>query len=223
LSDAAARHLGGETMRKYVFLFKQLEAFATRRTILRIMDFNADLLSEFRATWNDGPLSSAKKLERLHSIFRFAVGRKWIESNPASELKMPKVKPNATLPFSDEEFVRIVDAADSNPRLLAFVCVMRYAGLRISEATTLAVSALQGDKLHLRTEKTGEAVRVPLPGFVLEQSRNVPHSNPEYYFWTGHSKVQAAASVWRKRLAELFVKAKRETLQPVGEGAAGNA
>jgi site-specific recombinase XerD len=34
----------------------------------------------------------AKKLERLRSIFRFAVLREWIKTNPARELKMPMAK-----------------------------------------------------------------------------------------------------------------------------------
>jgi integrase/recombinase XerD len=36
----------------------------------------------------------------------------------------------------------------------------------------------------------------------------VPHKNPHYFFWSGHSKIQAAASVWRKRIADAFKTAK---------------
>jgi len=35
-----------------------------------------------------------------------------------------------------------------------------------------------------------------------------PHNNPECFFWSGKSKVQAAASVWRKRIADVFKAAK---------------
>ena len=34
------------------------------------------------------------------------------------------------------------------------------------------------------------------------------HKNPQYFFWSGHSKVQAAASVWRKRISDVVKDAK---------------
>jgi integrase/recombinase XerD len=36
---------------------------------------------------------------------------------------------------------------------------------------------------------------------------SVPNKHPDYFFWSGYSKVQAATSLWRKRLAKLFEKA----------------
>jgi integrase/recombinase XerD len=208
LQDTTSRHLAPDTIRKYKHLFRQLEAFAKTKRLLLITDLDTAMLGAFRAGWKDGALSAAKKLERLRSIFRFAVQRDWIKTNPARELKMPRPKPNPTLPFSTEEMDRIIKAAESDARLLAFVYVMRYGGLRISDTTTLAVSSLQGGLLHLQTEKTGETVRVPLPKYVVDALRAIPHTNPNYFFWTGTSKVQAAASVWRKRLATLFTAAK---------------
>jgi integrase/recombinase XerD len=82
------------------------------------------------------------------------------------------------------------------------------AGCSVSDTTVLALSSLHDGLLHLHTEKTGEAVRVPLPRYVIEELQAVKHTHPDYFFWTGHSKAQAAASVWRKRLAKLFVDAK---------------
>ncbi len=70
-------------------------------------------LSDFRATWKDKPLSATKKLEQLRGVCKFALARKWIPDNPALALAMPQVKPNPTLPFSDEEMERILKAADS--------------------------------------------------------------------------------------------------------------
>jgi integrase len=49
---------------------------------------------------------------------------------------------------------------------------------------------------------------VPIPDTVGKALRAVPRKNPQYFFWSGHSKVQAAASVWRKRIAKVFEDAK---------------
>ena len=204
LQEAASRHLASETVRKYKYLFGRLEEFSKGRAFF-VSDFTPTLVSEFRATWKDGALSAAKKLERLRSIFHFAIARRWILENPAALLKMPKVKLVPTMPFSDDEVHRIVKVCDE--RLEAFVYVMRYGGLRISDATTLRVDALTGTKLLLYTAKTGEPVRVPLPRYVVELLEKIPRRHPDYFFWTGASKVQAAASVWSRRLKEAFAAA----------------
>jgi integrase/recombinase XerD len=119
------------------------------------------------------------------------------------------LKPTPTLPFSAEEYTRILEAA-TDVRVRTFIEVMRHSGLRISDTTTLAVSSLVGDKIRLYQAKTGEPVYVPVPNLVSAALRSLPRKNKQYFFWSGTSKVQAAASVWRKRLADVFFDAKIE-------------
>jgi integrase/recombinase XerD len=208
LQDASARHLASETIRKYKLLFRQIEEFARAKGLVFVTDLDIPVLTAFRAGWKDGPLSSAKKTERLRTLFHFAVAQKLAAENPAMQLKMPKVKPKPTLPFSDVEMQKIIKAAEGNERLLCFVYVMRYSGLRIGDTTTLPVSSIQGDKLHLYTAKTGTPVRVPLPGYVIKALKAVPRKHPDYFFWTGHHNVREAANTSRRSLAGLFKKAK---------------
>jgi integrase/recombinase XerD len=208
LEDAAARHLASETTRKYKLMFRQLEEFARAKGLVFVSDLDMAALTSFRAGWKDGPLSSAKKTERLRTMFHFAVAQKLASDNPAVKLQMPKVKQKPTLPFTDVEIQKIIKAAEGNDRLLAFVYVMRYAGLRIGDTTTLAATSLQGDKLHLYTAKTGTPVRVPLPRYVVKALHNVLRKHPDYFFWTGHHNVREAANTWRRSLAGLFRKAK---------------
>jgi integrase/recombinase XerD len=212
LQDAkspSGRNLGTETYRKYVLLFKQLEAFTISKGLRYVDQFDLAMLSAFRGTWKDAPLSASKKLERLRNVMKFALRRKWIKENGAEELDSPKLKSSPTLPFSEEEMTRILEAA-TDPRTNGFILVMRHSGLRISDTTTLAVSSLIGSKIKLYQAKTGEPVYVPVPDLVSSALRSLPHKNPKYFFWSGHSKVQAAASVWRKRIADVFKDAKIE-------------
>jgi integrase/recombinase XerD len=208
LEDADARHLSSETRRKYVLLYRQLQDLANEKGIRYVESLDLDFLTEFRSAWNDGPLSASKKLERLRSVLKFAVKRKWIDENHALHLKAPKVKQNPTLPFSDAEMEKILKAADS--RIHPFALVMRHSGLRISDVTTLRVDSLDGNRLRLYTAKTGEPVSVLLPAFVADALRRTTHKNPQFFFWSGRSKVPAAVSLWRKRLADVFEKAKIE-------------
>jgi integrase/recombinase XerD len=145
-------------------------------------------------------------LERLRSVLKFALRRKWVKENAADELDSPKLKPNPKLPFPADEYASILEAALIAPdaRTHTFIQTMRHSGLRISDTTTLAVNSLHGNKLQLYQAKTGEPVSVPIPEQVATALRAVRRRNPQYFFWSGHSKVQAAASVWRKRISEVF-------------------
>jgi integrase/recombinase XerD len=211
----SGRNLTDETLRKYRHLFNQLEAFADEKGIRFVEDIGLDDLTAFRSTWSDGPLSSSKKLERLRSVYRFAVDRGWVETNYALKLKPPKVKDAPTLPFDDDEMDAIFKAAKKSNRFAAdsvhaFILTMRYSGLRISDTTMLSRESLVGTRLKLYTAKTGEHVSILLPDFVASALRSVKSTNPKYFFWTGYSKLPAAASLWRKRLADVFKDAKIE-------------
>ena len=203
LEDAKSRNLASETYRKYVLLFKQLDSFATHKGLRFVDQLDLHRLTAFRSTWKDEALSASKKLERLRSVLKFALRRKWVKENAAVELDLPKLKPTPTLPFPDGEYAEILKVA-TDVRTNTFIQTMRNSGLRISDTTTLAVTSLHGTKLRLYQAKTGEHVYVPIPETVAEALRAVPHKNPQYFFWSGRSKVQAAASVWRKRLAKVF-------------------
>jgi integrase len=210
LQDAesqSGRNLNPETLRKYKLLFRQLDDFAADRGLRFVNELDLSALTEFRSRWKDAPLSALKKLERLRSVLKFAHARKWISENPAVHLKGPKVPHNPTLPFTEDEMKKILAAA-TEPRVRAFILVMRYAGLRISDVTTLACSNLQGDRLQLYQAKTGEHVYVPIPKKVSDALRSIPHRNPLYFFWGGYSKIPGAVSVWRKRIAKVFEAAK---------------
>lgn len=207
-ANPASKNLNSETIRKYKLLFRQLTDFAADKGYRFVNQLDLDVLTKFRLSWKDSPLTASKKLQRLRSIFKFAMRRKWISENPALELDAPKLKPAPTLPFSNEEMEKILRAA-TDARVKAFILTMRYSGLRISDTTMLAVSSLSvNNRLRLYQQKTGEYVYTLIPEDVASALRAIPHKNPQYFFWSGHSKVPAAVSLWRKRLAAVFQQAK---------------
>jgi integrase/recombinase XerD len=213
LNDCESRNLGNETVRKYKLLFSQLDEYARIKGITVADRIRLDDLTEFRSTWKDGPLSSSKKLERLRSIYRFAVKRKWVKENLAADIKTPKVPDNPTLPFSDDEMKGILKAAKASTRYAsqathAFILLMRYSGLRISDATTLSRESVSGRRITLYTAKTGEPVSMLLPSLVVDALNKVVSKNQKYFFWSGTSSLEAATSLWRKRVSEVFKDAK---------------
>lgn len=185
LADAEARRLNEATLYKYRLLFRQLDDFAEKNSLRRLKQLDLDTLAVFRATWKDGPRSGLKKLERLRAFLRFTEKRKWIDHNPATELKAPKVPNKPTMPFTREEMIRILTALGpygksagirNAQRLRAFVLLLRYSGLRIGDAVQLGVDRIKDAKLLLHTEKTGVPVYCVLPEMVVKALNAAPHS-----------------------------------------------
>ena len=120
------------------------------------------------------------------------------------------------MPFAQEEVIRILAACDryldsrgrtgqpNAKRLRGLVLLLRYAGLRIGDATSCPVDRLQGDKLFLYTHKTGTPVYLKLPAFVVEVLRSIPRTSEHYWFWSGAGKIDNNTETWRRRLNRLF-------------------
>jgi integrase len=173
-------------------------AFADEIGVKYISQLTAERMVTFRAGWTDSPISALKKLERLRSFFRFCVGMKWVEENPVGTLKPPKFHQKPTLPFTGEEFERVLAAVERYPtknsfgydnraRLRAFVLLLKYSGLRIRDAVCLRRNRIVDGKLMVYTQKTEQPVYVPLPPVVVEsfeKSGRVRVRTP----WSGRSR-----------------------------------
>lgn len=216
LADLEARKLSHETVRKYKLLERQMKAYGEDRGLKMLAQFDLDVLSKFRATWKDSPRTAGKKLERLRAFFRFCFDRQWVESNPATKIKLPKVSICPTMPLTHGEVVKILTACDGLQakapakgklnalRLKSLVVLMRYSGMRVSDAVTLTTDRLDGKKLFLYTQKTGVPVYTVLPDSVLKALEATPRVTDTRYFWSGQSKRESITGLWEKRLKKVF-------------------
>ena len=218
LDDAEnGRKLQPSTLRKHRYLCEQLKAFAAARGWETVKFWNLERAAEFRNSWNELNLGAVKKLERLRQLFQFWHERGWIEKNFAKQLSNPQVRRVPTLPFTKEEMARILASCQNwgthcqgergnvNPfRIRALVLLMRYSGLRIQDAVTIASERIIDGKLFLYTQKTGTPVWCPLAPIVLEALNKVPVVRGHYYFWTGESTKEGATKNWQKSLKTIF-------------------
>lgn len=219
LSDVRARVRTSTVRLHRVLLQDQLLRWCESKGFRYLKQLDVKAMIEFRAGWRYAPATALKKFERLRSFFRFCEDAGWILKSPAAPLKPPKVDTPPTLPFTEEEMVRIIDTARNfkirgsygrmnATRVLAFIYVLRYAGLRISDAAGLAKDRLAPDgKLLLHMQhKTRVPVFVPLPPFVcdvlLRQSALSVH--PKYFFWTGVGTLESACASWKRTLYRIF-------------------
>ena len=172
LADVQARGIGPAQTSKYKLLTRELtEEYAA----MSLRSVSVDDLRKFREGWKLSPISASKKLERLRSFFSFCVASGWLPMNPAKGLKLPAIRQSPTLPFTDEEMEKIFWAAESireahpkmlpgiERKLLALILLMRYSGIRISDAVMFRRDQLKDGKLFRRQAKTKHPVWVPLP------------------------------------------------------------
>jgi site-specific recombinase XerD len=208
LKDAEARGLREPTLYKYRLLFRRLQEFAEAHGLTFVRSFDVEWTRKFRESWPNVNLAARKKLENLRAFFRFAEDSGWIDENPATRLKPPKITGTPTLPLTEEEMGKILEACDSYPnpdnraRLRALVLLLRHSGLRIGDACTLSKDRIEGDTLELYTAKTGVKVRCPLPSVAIQALTSIPCE--KYFFWTGNSKPRTVTSIWQEALKKLF-------------------
>ncbi len=203
-----------------------MQEFAKAEGLNLLRQLETETLDQFRSVWKDGALSASKKLERLRAFFQFAQKRKWVHENPASDLRAPKIPLSPTLPYTREEMFHVMAGidkyrelfpnrgAENVHRMRGLVLLLRYSGMRISDAVSLTTDKLQGKKLFLYTHKTGVPANTILPGFVLMALDVTPRVTEKHFFWNGTSDLETIVGSWRKRLAKLFELAKIEHGHP---------
>jgi integrase len=221
ITSAVNRKLKNSTVGRYRILFRQLNAFAKSEGLRIVSELDTRTLNRFRSTWKgDSALADLKKLERLRAFFKFVVANGYLQTNPATAVENPKVRPNPTLPFSPEEMLAILSAStkkisECRPeakmrarRTRALALFLRYTGLRISDAVGCSTDRLQDGRIFLYTAKTGQHVYLPLPEFVVKELDAVPRVSDRYWFYTGVGSVETARKKWSEALANVFTDAK---------------
>lgn len=220
LDDAKSRGLKDSSRGKLKTLCeRQLLKWAQKGSYTYLDELTTANLTDFRNGWKDGALARKKKHERLISFLAFCIRCGWITTNPAESMGRVKADPVPTDYFPREEFEKIVDSTylyqekgyvevrNHATRLRTMTLLMRWSGLRISDAVTLERYRLDGNNLLLYQAKTKLPVFVPLPPDVAEALRTVPPGpkpNPRYFFWTGNGDPRSAVKDWQRSFRRLF-------------------
>lgn len=188
-------------------------AWCDEKGYRRLSEIGIDEARAYRASWTYKPMTATKKLERLRSFFRFCHDSGWVERNPFAKVKAPVVRQKPTMPFSDEDMAAMLDACDRFPnkgvygfdtgkRMKAFILLLRYSGLRRTDAVSLSEERVNDGKVFIYTQKTGTPVWVPIPPFVEQAMEEVRRGR--FYFWTGNGGLKAATSSWDRGVRKLM-------------------
>jgi hypothetical protein len=98
-----------------------------------------DLQSFAQSLVEDGlaPISRARTLAAVKSLFGFCLRMHYVSANPAAELTLPSYEKRLAERIVGEEDVRRLVEADANPRDRVLLRPLYAAGLRVSEACGL--------------------------------------------------------------------------------------
>lgn len=212
LDDRESMNLSDAMMRKYRNVAAELKGLGEA---IPLRSITVDDIRKLREGWDLAPITSQKRLEMVRKFLQFCVDSEWIDRNPAKAIRLAPPKFEPTLPFSDEEIEKILWAAESirvaHPKipeetpkkLLALVLLMRYSGLRISDACMFRRGQLKDGKLFLRQQKTKHPVWVPLPKKATDALEKCDEGN-EYFFWNQIGKPKSCVTEWQQRLKLVY-------------------
>ena len=209
LRDAEARGLREPSIYKYRLLFKQLRAFAEDKGLRYITECDIETLRTFRESWVN------KNLQREEETGSDA---NLLSTSSTSLAGFPPIPPRSSSRRRWTTRLRChiprtccpasYHACDQYPdrkhaiKLRALTLLLRYSGLRGTDAVTLTKHSVQGGVLVLRTAKTGTDVRVPLPQIALDALAAIPTDN--YYFWSGHGTKKSCVGDYQRAFKKLY-------------------
>ena len=129
-----------------------------------LMNATSDDIQTYLANVGGCASSVARRASCLRSFYKFLMLEKIIQTNPTTELELPKrAKPLPKLLTADEIELLLSSAGDirTSIRLRAMLELLYASGLRVSELCELPVTANLGDRLLIHGKGAKERI-VPI-------------------------------------------------------------
>jgi integrase len=99
---------------------------------------------------------------------------------------------------------------DNKHRLKTLILLMRWTGLRLSDAVRVTADMIDGDVLYMETQKASTKVQIPLPAEVVHALSIMTPYEGGYYFWkrrTEGSDANTPVSNYTGALINVFERA----------------
>jgi site-specific recombinase XerD len=158
-----------------------------------------------------------KELAILRHFFSFCVNREWISRNPAKMVRSPRnLKSKPREPYTPADVLKIYQACNrlgrrsyERIRARAFVVVLRYTALRISDVVKLERSRIRDGQMLLHTTKNGKPIYLPVPPDMQAALDALPIpmgtvGESKHFFWSGQGKLRAAIRGAERTLLRVF-------------------
>lgn len=193
------------TLRNYAIDLNDFAAFAQRQSVDRklVRQYLAKLHEEGKSK-----KTAARRLSTLRSFFKYAVGQKWIETNPVEDLENPKLEKKIPPAVHYAQIETLFNQPDlSHPlgfRDRAIMELFYSSGLRLSELTALSISDLDLPRCLVKLKGKGKKERlVPITKQAADWLTNYlnhperPRTDPEALFLNRHGTRLTPRSIDR--------------------------
>ena len=211
------------TLTEYRVTTRKVLRWADRKGIVYVDEVTPALLDEWRSSWGPDaeveedqmkPHTQANTLNRLKTFFRWATALEYTRRNPSLALKAVPVGDSQTQPLDPVQFDALLRGVADNPRMHALFQLMRWTGLRIGDAVSVARADLEGNRLTATIHKDREQVVMEfmLPDHVVKEL--VALEGPAF-FLTGASTHRTHAALWSARVGDLNISFTDDSGQPM--------
>ncbi len=172
------------------FLFNRMLPWCQANGVLFLRDFESqDVCEQFMESWTDvktksnvplGTRTTLTNVGMLRTFIAACITKKWMKTDGTSEIALPKLsaEDKERYGLSLEEYEQLVHGADGELR--AIVELMRWSGLRISDAVKFNSSEIipsndkRGWNASFIQKKTGTRCITPLADHVKAQLDMLP-------------------------------------------------
>ena len=104
------------------------------------------------------PKSIARKISVLRDFFKFLYSEKEIDTNPAANIKGPKLPKSLPKFLSSEEIINLIEKAPPKLSIMLEIC---YAcGLRVNELVSMPLNCINFDKKQIFIKGKGSKERI---------------------------------------------------------------
>lgn len=182
-------------------------------------DVTAGALDAWIAGWSPDAKQKKNKLKpntqkfrvaRIRAFFEWAYRLQKTPTNPAAILgnvRVGKEDAEETQPLTPAQFDELIAATykceEFGVEFRAIFQLQRWLGVRLVDALMLSRSGVRGNRILLKTQKTGAVIDRIVPDVVVESLAAVPRRktmHPDHYFWSRQCSHRALSTMWTPRI-----------------------
>lgn len=152
--------------------------------------------------------SRARKLSSLRQFFLYLYNEKIRQTNPCNSIDSPKLNKNLPKFLSEQEIIKLLEAASKDLRLSAMLEILYASGLRVSELVNLKKNSIRfdSDEVYLQVKGKGNKERlVPLGSKAVSAiNRYIENNKPEIWLFPAAKNGKFNKPITRQGFAGLL-------------------
>jgi integrase len=214
------------SVRKLSDVLTPLIEFMAARGVTYLKDIKTEHLNDLQETWKGRlvidpktggkiqlPKSQHSRVKYQQTLKRFFKRSRvlgWIQKDPAELLLCIRVSVPEIKVYGPEEKQNLLDVIpktfpQKHAMVRAFVLVLRYTALRMSDVVSLEIANFKDGGITLPAQrKTDEPIYCALKPSVVEALRRFEPKSEKYFFWTGNGQLDSALKDWSATMLKLY-------------------